>query len=122
MGKYHYKVKFDGALKLNTSFTVENFYDPANPPLCDFQRVDDMENYVYERNGYLYINGHAITNRADSIGIIWSYLNYRSYPGGYGNGGYIDAYFSITYSGEVVCTYSNKSGCKADRFLSKLFR
>lgn len=115
----HYKITFKGALKNYFSFDVHTSDDPIFHE-CGEMPPTDRNKYIYEKDGYLYIQGCKITKNEEGVRTLFSYLS------GYGNRNdkgesYIDLVFAIDSNGYVVCESYNTTSNKIDRFLTKLF-
>ena len=112
----HYNLDFQGSVIAVFKFDVHesyNEYDWDNPFHTDINK------YIYEKDGYLYIKGCKITNNPKGIEVIWNNL-------GDGNIGlntgesYIDCVFIVDDSGYIICKSHKHSSNRLDRFLTKL--
>lgn len=116
----HYKVTFKGYLNHYFSFDVHNefgsyYNDSGTMPPTDFTK------YVYEKDGYLYIQGCRITNNKDGIRTIYSRIGAYGYNGNDSNESFIDCTFVIDSNGYVIVESYKETTNQVSRILSKIF-
>ena len=77
---------------------------PLDKKVAEFKKED----------GYLYIQGHRITNNKDGIRTVYSSVMGRAEEG------YIDVILSIDYNGYVVIAKHQQTNNQVSRFLNKI--
>ncbi len=111
----HYKLVFKGSINNTFRFDVHKSDEELDWVLgCG----TDLEDHIYEKDGYLYIENYRITNNPNGINTIRGNL----YDGNIGRDSgesYVDCIFAIDNNGYVICQSHKQSSNKVDRFLSK---
>lgn len=115
----HYTITFKGALKYYFTFDVHTSDDPIYNE-CGEVPASDRNKYIYEKDGYFYIQGCRITNNKDGIRTLYSNLSGCGKSNEKGES-YVDVVFAIDSNGYVVCEDYKTTGNQIDRFLTKLF-
>lgn len=112
-----YTLKFTGAINQTFRFVVteESGWD------WEDGLQSDRDQFIEKRpDGYLYIQGHRITNNIDGIRTIYRNLSYCASRGV--NRGYVDSNFTVDDSGYVTCTYHYYGTNQADRYMDKFMK
>lgn len=112
-----YTLKFTGSINQTFRFIVTE----ENGEDWEYGRQSDLDKYVEKRSdGYLYIQGHRITNDIDGIRTIYRNLAYAASRNV--GSGYVDSNFTIDSFGYVICTYHYYGTNQADRYMDKFMK
>ena len=109
---HHIKMKFNGRLDYSFSFDIR--YTEAEMYDCTIPNADLERIFKIKEDGYLYIQGHRITNNKDGIRTVYSSVMGRAEEG------YIDVILSIDYNGYVVIAKHQQTNNQVSRFLNKI--
>ena len=117
----HYTITLKGALKHYFTFDVHTSDDPIyNEYVGEIPPKTDRDKYIYEKDGYLYIQGCRITNNEDGKRTLYSRLLGTGRTNE-NNESYVDIVFAIDSNGYVICEDHQTTGNQINRFLTKLF-
>lgn len=116
----HYTITFKGALRYYFSFDVHTSDDPIYIEYGEIPPKTDRDKYIYEKDGYLYIQGCRITNNKDGIRTLYSNLSGTGKTNEKGES-YVDVVFAIDSNGYVVCEDFKTTSNQIDRLMTKLF-
>lgn len=117
----HYTITIKGALRHYFTFDVHTSDDPIyNEYVGEIPPKTDRDIYIYEKDGYLYIQGCRITNNEDGKRTLYSTLLGTGRTNENGES-YVDIVFAIDSNGYVICEDYKTTGNQINRFLTKLF-
>ena len=114
----HYTITFKGSLQHYFKLDVNRDNDPIYGEAMVMPPTD-RNKYIYEKDGYLYIQGCRITNNKDGIRTIHSYISGAGKTNDKGES-YVDVVFAIDSNGYVICEDYKTTGNQINRFLTKL--